>query len=395
MTVGIVGAGLGGLTAALSLLHKGIDVAVYEQAQQLGEVGAGVQIGPNAVKVLEYLGLMPRLQAVAFKPARKVVRIWNTGESFPAVDLSEEAITRYGAPYLTLHRADLHGALLEAVREAKPDAVATAHKLCSVEQEAEGVAAIFENGSRIALRALIGADGIHSQVRQSLFGNTSAVYSGMMSWRGVIPMERLPQQFAQAVATNWVGPSGHIVHYPLRRGELMNVNAVVERTSWSGESWTMRGETTECLRDFAGWHPDVHRLLSSIDRPFQWALLNRPPLERWSVGRVTLLGDACHSMVPFLAQGASIAIEDGLVVARCIKMHEKDIPRALGAYEEARRDRAYRVVRGSADNIERFHNPRLTEPLEAADYIRETWGGNRFGKQLDWIFSYDARNVQV
>lgn len=392
----IIGAGLGGLSAALALLKRGFNVSVFEQAERLGEVGAGVQIGPNGTKVLLNLGIEAELSKVAFRPSRKVIRIWNTGETFPALDLNDRAIAKFGAPYLTLHRADLYNALLEGVRREKPDAIRLGYRCSRIEQDGTTVTACFENGERAVGAALIGADGVHSVVRSSLFGSGKAAYSGMMSWRGVIPIERLAESLRQPVGTNWVGPHGHIVHYPLRSGEIMNVNAVIERADWDVESWTEAGTTEECLNDFSGWDETVRAMMRSIDRPLKWALLHREPLERWTVGRVTLLGDACHSMVPFLAQGASMAIEDGLVLARAMEAYRDNAERALTAYEQARHERAYKVVRGSADNIRRFHNEILADPNEAAAYVQRSWGASQVsGQQLDWIFSYDAATVPV
>lgn len=394
--VAIIGAGIGGLTAALSLLQRRIPVAVYEQAPELGEVGAGVQIGPNATKVLDSLGLMPALEKLAFHPVRKEVRIWNTAERFSALDLSAEALARHGAPYLTLHRADLHATLLDAIRALDPGAVRTSHRLVAVDQDDTGVRARFENGTEARAGVLVGADGIHSAVRQCLFGDGAAAYSGLLSWRGLVPMDRLPPELSAPVASNWVGPNGHIVHYPLRGGSVMNINAVVEHPTWPGrQSWNMPGEIAECLRDFAGWHGDVRYLLSRIDTPLQWALLHRAPLDNWTRGRVSLLGDACHSMMPFLAQGASQAIEDGLVLARALEAYRAEPEAALQAYERVRKPRAYRVVEGSRANTARFHNPRLRDPADAVAYVTETWGGNRVGSALDWIFCHDPRTVAL
>jgi len=392
----IIGAGLGGLTAALALLRRGFDVEIYEQSGRLGEVGAGVQIGPNGTKVLIDLGIERELSKVAFRPTAKIIRIWNTGETFPALDLSGRDATKFGAPYLTLHRADLYNALLAGVRNEKPDAIHLGFRCASIAQDGKGVTAFFENGEKATGAALIGADGVHSSVRASLFGPDRPTYTGLMSWRGVIPMERLPESLHQPVGVNWVGPNGHVVHYPLRGGEIMNVNAVVEHEKWEVESWTMAGTTEECLNDFKGWHEEVHALMRAIDRPLKWAFLYRKPLDKWAVGRATLLGDACHSMVPFLAQGASIAIEDGLVLARAFQRYPQDIEQALKAYEAARFERAYKVVRGSADNIQRFHNPALADPKTAVDYVRRSWGERQVtGQSLDWIFSYDAATVPV
>jgi len=253
-------------------------------------------------------------------------------------------------------------------------------------------------GSAAALNgstALIGADGIHSAVRTALFGTERASFAALMAWRGVIPMERVPVHLHRNVGTNWVGPGGHVIHYPLRRGELMNFVGYLERPGWVEESWTVQGTQEECARDFAGWHDDVQALVREIDKPFKWGMVRRPSLDTWSQGRVTLLGDACHAMLPFLAQGAVMALEDGLVLGRCVEALADNIPAALSRYEALRGERTRRVVAGSADNLQRFHHPRLADPADAPRYVEEEWAARRVRDRYDWIFDYDAATVPL
>jgi salicylate hydroxylase len=203
-------------------------------------------------------------------------------------------------------------------------------------------------------------------------------------------MDRLPRHMVRMVGTNWVGPGGHVVHYPLRAGTVMNFVGALERSDWQVESWSARGSTAELAADFAGWNEEVHALIRNIAQPFKWALMVRPPMERWSVGRVTLLGDACHSMVPFLAQGANMAIEDGYVLARALTESDAAISSRLLLYETARRERTRRAVEGSADNIQRFHNPALADPARARDYVEREWAGQNVASHYEWLFRYDV-----
>jgi salicylate hydroxylase len=244
-------------------------------------------------------------------------------------------------------------------------------------------------------RALVGADGIHSAVRNSLFGMVDSTYAHLMAWRGVIPMARVPAHLRRPVATNWVGPGSHVIHYPLRNGELMNFVGYLERSDWVAESWNVQGSVDECARDFAGWNDDVQALIASIEAPFKWGMVRRPPLESWTAGAVTLLGDACHAMFPFLAQGAVMALEDGLVLGRTFEQFAGNDLAALAAYEQARKARTYRVVEGSAQNVGRFHNPLLADPVEGPRYIEREWASQRVQERYDWIFDYDAASVPL
>ncbi len=391
----IAGGGIGGLTAALALLDKGFDVDVYEQATELREVGAGLQLSANGTRVCHALGVGEALKALSCEATGKEVRLWNTGETWKLFDLGAESIARYGFPYFTVYRPDLLEVLGDAVRHKKRDAIHLGSKCAGFTQNTEGIRLQFENGATVAGDALIGADGVHSRVRQALFGADQPAFTGIIAWRGVIPMQRLPAHMARLVATNWIGPGGHIVHYPLRAGKLMNFVGVLERSDWKVESWSTRGSTEELAGDFRGWHADIQAMIRNIDTPYKWALMVRAPMERWSAGRVSLLGDACHSMLPMLAQGAVMAIEDGYVLARCFAQAGSDVPAALERYENARRERTRRVVEGSAANARRFHNPKLADPAEAKRYVDREWAEARVAERYEWLFRYDVTQVQI
>ena len=291
--VAIVGGGIGGLAAALALIRRGIDVDVYEQAPELRELGAGVQISANGTRVLHALGLKEALEKVQVLPAGKAIRLWNTGQSWKLFDLGLESVERYGFPYITIHRGDLHGVIAQAVLQAKPGAIHLNRKCVGLSQTADHVELRFETGAPVKAKLVVGADGVHSVVRETLFGAAKPEFCGIIAWRGVIPMERVPASISRSIGTNWVGPGGHVVHYPLRAGKLLNFVGMGER-DWTVEGWNVRGTTEEVLSDFRGWHADVHALIRNIDVPYKWGLALRPPMEQWSKGRCTLLGDACH-----------------------------------------------------------------------------------------------------
>ena len=397
----IAGGGIGGLTAALALLKRGFDVDVYEQASELKEVGAGVQLSPNGNRVLFELGVGEALMALSCEATGKEIRLWNSGHTWKLFDLGAVSVERYGYPYLTVYRPDLIEVLAQAVRALKPDAIHLKSRVLGFTQDASGVTLNLANeqeSGTVQGDALIGADGVHSVIRQGLFGADEPERTGLMAWRGVIPMERLPVHLRRPVGTNWVGPGAHVVNYPLHGGALMNFIGVVERSDIPVESWSVRGSQEDCLKDFRGWHDDVQRMIQAIDTPFKWALMQRAPMARWSEGRVSLLGDACHPTLPFLAQGAVMALEDGFILARALEaeVNDKgDIAQALRRYEAARKERTRRIVQGAADNTKRFHNPELANVEGASAYVDREWNEERVRQRYDWLFTYDVTQVSV
>ncbi len=395
MKVLIAGGGIGGLTAALALQQQGITVEVLEQAPALREVGAGVQLSPNATRTLYCLGLSQALSAVACVASGKRIRMWNTGQSWALFDLGTEAIARYGYPYVTVHRGDLQTLLANAVNQAQPGSIRLATKCVGVTQDEQQVRVRLESGETLTADALIGADGVHSKIRESLFGEDAPVFAGCRAWRGVIPAAELPPHLCGPQAFNWVGPGAHVIHYPLRSGELINFVGIVERDDWQVESWTQQGTVQDCRQDFAGWHEDVQTFISALKQPFKWALMQREPMSHWSQGRVSLLGDAAHPTLPMLASGAAMALEDGLVLARCLRLDASDIPAALQRYEKTRLERTSCVVRGSTDAAKRFHNPELGSAAGAAAYVDREWSEDKVHARYDWLFSYKADEVSL
>nr|WP_211201722.1 FAD-dependent monooxygenase [Rhodobacter sp. NTK016B] len=391
----IAGAGIGGLTAALALLQRGFDVTVFEQAPELKELGAGIQIAANGSRVLIELGLEDKLKPIICEAASKEVRLWNTGQSWKLFDLGADSIKRFGAPYWMVHRGDLHRVLLEAVQALKPDAVVTGAQVDGFTQSDGIVTVQLADGRSFTGNALIGADGVHSKLRSQMFRSPQARFTGLMAWRGLAPMDKLSPELQRPVGTNWIGPGGHVITYPIRGDSLLNFVGLVENVTWTRESWTEAGTKEECKADFEGWNPLIHEVIDVMSTPFRWALVSRDPLPVWTEGNVTLLGDACHPTLPFLAQGAIMAIEDGLIVARCLEEQPDDINAALKAYEALRTERTAAIVRGSEANLHRFHNQALAETQTAVEYVEREWEPDKVRKRYDWLFEYDATHVPI
>jgi salicylate hydroxylase len=392
----IAGAGIGGLTAALALLRSGIDCDVYEQTPELREVGAGLQLAPNGTRVLFFLGLEPDVRRDGVETGDKVVRLWSTGQAWSLFDPKvATAVERFGSPMYLMHRGDLHAMLADAVRQAKADAIHLNARAIDFEQDDLAVTLCLSDGRRVMGDVLIGADGLHSQIRQKLFGPASPKFTGIMAWRGMAPIQKLPEHLRRPLATQWLGPNGHVTCYPVHRGELLNMVGEVERDDWRRESWVEQGSLDECRKDFPNWHRDLLDIIDNTGALYKWALHLREPLPKWSVGRVSLLGDACHAMLPFLGQGANMAIEDGLILARCLEKYEGNPITALTHYEAARRERTTEVVRRSAAMASTFHNDALSDPELGSSYIATNWHPDKIRTRYDSIYHYNAVTVPI
>ena len=386
-SMAVIGGGIGGLAAALSLLRAGIDVHVYEQAGALREVGAGVQISPNASRILHRLGLAGPLEAVGVRPLAWHQRRWDEGRTLLRTPLAGAVETAFGAPHYQIHRADLLSALVDVLPAER---LHTGHRLTQLVDHGDRVEATFDNGACISVDALIGADGIHSQVRHLLFGPESPRFTGCVAYRGLVLAERLAHLDLEVTAQIWMGPGQHFIHYFVAGGRLLNFVAVIDQDQWTRESWTERGDIADALAAFAGWHPQVGAILGAVEETFVWGLFDRAPLPRWTAGRVALLGDACHPMLPFMAQGAAQAIEDGATLAACLaKLGKERVPEALRLYEAHRLPRASRLQAMSADNKLRFHLPDGPEQ-QARDAAMASGATDWSLSAIAWVYAHDA-----
>jgi salicylate hydroxylase len=355
-TISIVGGGIGGLSAALALQRAGFRVSIFEQAPYLAEVGAGLSLSPTAAHALNHLGLHDTLQHKAYHPEDQCVRHWADGRPLSWINRGQKLLEQYGERYYLIHRADLHDALASAVRAQDAEAIHLGKTCESLVQDESGVELSFSDGSTMRSAAVIGADGSRSLIRQKIFGLLQPQYTGYIAWRGLVPMHKVPQDILQPPSGVFIGP-GHLVNrYPVRGGELLNFVAFAERKSWIEEGWSIRSSVDELLEEFQGWTPMVLRIMEQVppDQLFKWGLFDREPLARWSAGRVTLLGDAAHPILPFLGHGAVLAIEDAVVLARAFEAADS-VPEAYERYEAARRERASFVVLESRKAGKMFH----------------------------------------
>ncbi len=386
----IAGAGMGGLAAASCLMKAGFEVAIYEQAPELGEVGAGIQISANAMHVLADLGLREDIMRVGVRPGAYVFRLHDTGEEISRFSLAEEHERLHGQPYNQIHRADLHAFLAAKACAFKPDVVNLNHRAVGFTEDDRGVELHFDDGTRARGDVLIGADGLKSIVRAKIAGDVPATYTGDGAWRITVPTERVPEPRLPQVMSVFMGPGGHCVCYYLRGGQLLNFVGCIESDDISEESWTMKFPWERLKSDVAGWHQSIQNIVDAADRDqcFRWSLHNRPPIRNWSTARATILGDAAHPTLPYLAQGAAMAIEDGAVLTRALKLADT-VPDALQIYQRNRVDRTARVVEQSTFNRRLFHLP-------SQDEMRSAFANRQEGEDRNaWLYSYNPLTVEL
>ncbi len=386
----IAGAGLGGLAAAACLIQRGFTVRVFEQAAQLAEIGAGIQQSANSVKVLYALGLRPALEQVGVKPRDYEFRRYDTGELMHKIAFAGAHEEKHGTPYYHLHRADFHRMLVEKVRSMDPHCIALNARVTGFVEKANEVTVTLADGAEVSGDALVGADGIRSVVRRSIAGEMPARYTGYVAWRAVVPREKLPPDIMGTVGAVWCGPRNHCVLYWLRSGRLLNFVGCPEHAAWDEESWTQKRPWQELKSDYAGWHPQIQAILDAADRDecYRWALNDRDPIRHWSSARATLLGDAAHPTLPFLAQGACMAIEDGAVLARALE-GAGSVREALEIYQRARVERCARVVTESAEHGGLYHI------VDAGEMKRAFAERNPAREREQWLYNYDPLTVPL
>jgi salicylate hydroxylase len=379
----VIGAGIGGLSAANSLTQRGFEVEVYERSPKLEEVGAGIQVGPNGVKVFRALGLGDELRRNAFEPINQISLKWDDASLRSRVPFRGVSELKYGAPYLTAHRADLQRILHRAV----PDSVVHLGRNC-VGAETRGRVAVarFADGREVEADAVIGADGIRSAIRAQLFGADNPRFTEMMAWRCMIPMEKVPTRVGPGLSVGlphgeyfgWIGPNGHVICYPIGDGSVLNMFVGHVTDQWVEESWSVPSSQQELLDAHEGWNEALLDMFRNVQHVYKWGIHDRDPIPEWTNGRVTLLGDAAHPTMPTLAQGGNMAIEDGYVLGRNLDRNRDNIHAGLKAYVDERQPRTARVTLQSR---QQFANNRMVPPPPFLDRT--------------WIFTYDVTKEAV
>ncbi|WP_181702763.1 FAD-dependent monooxygenase [Chthonobacter albigriseus] len=386
----IVGAGIAGLTAALALARGGRRSVVLERADHLSEVGAGIQLSPNATRILIDLGLRPALEPLAVAPRELVIRDAAADRILAELPLGQGIETAYGAPYWVVHRGDLQGALLDAVRRDGRIDLALGCCIEGMVPTDDGVTVDAWIGSQrrhIVGDALIGADGVWSQTRVKLLGGKPARYSGRTAWRATIPAAQAGSVAIDRLTSTtglWLGPSAHLVHYPVRAGRDLNIIAAVD-DDWIDQRWDVLGDPADLVRAFTAWPAAVRDLLALPQAWRKWALcaVSEP---RWTKGRVALIGDAAHAMLPFVAQGGAMAIEDAAVLATALARTDRSVEQRLKGWEAERRPRAMRVASSARDNASTYHLSGL--PAKARNLVMQMLGPDRLLKRMDWIWGW-------
>ena len=389
-TVIVAGAGIGGLTAALALAQRGFEVMLLEAAPRLEEIGAGLQLSPNAARVLVALGIERRLEPHVVSPEHLAVRSARSGRLLAQAPLGASVARRYGAPYWVIHRGDLQAALCEAVAATPGIALKLGTRVEGFAARDHGVVVSASPGSQTLEAqglALVAADGLWSILRQRLGHRAAPRAAGQTAWRALVPAEAAPQSFVAPAVNLWLGHDAHLVHYPVKAGSMINVVAIVD-DDWREPGWNTPGARRELLERFAAehWHQSARELLAASERWQKWALFDCAPLAAWGQGPVTLIGDAAHPMLPYLAQGAAMAIEDAAVLAACLARNPDDASAALRRYEASRLPRTARVQGDARHNGTVYHMRGGAAVLRSLALM--AMGGDRLISRYDWLYGW-------
>ena len=382
--VAIVGGGIGGLVLALALRERGISFEVYEQAEELREIGAAVALSANGTRELRRLGLGEQVEAVSVVPSALVIRRWDSGEIIADHPIGRAATyeAAFGAPYYGVHRV----ALLQALGERLANERVNLGRRCvGIDERGSGAELRFANGSTVTADLVVGADGVHSVIRPHVVGKVRGRFSGTVGYRGLVPVEAMPSLPDPTPLQFWAGPRRHLLHYAIDGGRTVNFLAVVRVPEWTADTWMEACEVNDAVQAYEGWHPAVTEMVGATNVGARWALFDLAPLERWHTARVVLMGDAAHAMVPHQGQGANQTIEDAIALADCLT-DAADLASALRDYEERRRKRTSRVQRWSRRAADLMHLPDGPEIAPRDALFRELYS------ELAWIHAYDAHH---
>jgi 2-polyprenyl-6-methoxyphenol hydroxylase-like FAD-dependent oxidoreductase len=388
MRVAVVGGGVGGLTAAIALARKGVGVEVFEQATEITAVGASLQLGPNALRLMDALGLLPALRRIGVRPEAVDLLRWDDGSVLLHVEHGAAAEQHFRAPQLDFFRPDLHRVLVASL---PPGALRLGARVVGVDEAGEEVVVVLESGARVRFDAVIAADGIRSLLREQLVGADEPVFSGTVVYRGIAPYERVADLHPDYVNRYWLGPARHGISYRISSGSLLAVNLGVQDAAWAQESWTLEAEAAEAVATLEGWDDSLLERLRRCDMVLRGAVYSRRPIDHWTFGRVTLLGDAAHAMEPFQAQGAAQAVEDAYVLAACVAA-DADLPSALTRYETIRMSRAADLQASSRGVGGEFYLPDGPEQAERDAALARLTETQPFGTRQR-IWEYDVRDA--
>lgn len=388
----IAGGGIAGLTAALACIKAGFDVQVFERAGALSEIGAGIQIGPNAARVMSAVGVGNALARVSSVPEYQEMRLGQINKSIFSSKLGAHAAEKYGAPYYLIHRADFINVLGDALKKRSPKTLKLGQSVSGYENTPEGVTLHFSDDNCVKGDVLIGADGIHSTLRAAMFGSEKPKFTGNVVWRAMLPATDELKRLIPNSMCIWVGPEKHCVTYWLRGGETLNFVGAVERDDWAQESWVEPGPKEDFVTDFGGWSKPISAVVDAAEDCTRWALFDRDPMPEWTDGNAALIGDACHPMLPFLAQGAAMGIEDAWVIVQALVSAGGNIPAALQQYKEIRHPRTSKVQGAARARMHSNHERSMIGQLRT--YAPMWWTSraapDKFDARYDWLYKTDV-----